>query len=86
MTTRICWLDFRMNEVRYPIRDKNGYLVLGDPKCGNEKHHAKNKVKTKDEEEAIDLVKHHNHSIWVGTDSAPSLVNRNLYIDHQAVR
>ncbi|MFD1197293.1 hypothetical protein ACFQ3K_02990 [Brucella gallinifaecis] len=35
---------------------QNGYYVLSDPKNGNQKHHAKNKVLVRDEQKMIDLI------------------------------
>ena len=63
-----------------PAKDGSVY-VLGDPRHGSEKHHARNAVRVSDIDEVIRLIRDEGHSIRIKTDSAPSLVRRNLYID-----
>ena len=67
-------------EKQTPIRNADGYFVLGSPKFGAQKHYKKNEVLTKSEDELIDLLRQ-GYSVRVKAGSAPSLVRRNLYID-----
>lgn len=67
-------------EIQYPIRDKDGFFVLGSPMHGNEKHHKVRKVRVRDEGEMIALVRA-GHSVRVGQRSGARMVRRNIYID-----
>lgn len=68
------------NGKKWPPAKKDGLFVLGDPKANREKHHAKNEVLVRSEEEAIRLL-HGGFSIRVQTETQPSLVRRNLFVD-----
>ena len=59
---------------------KDGFFVLGDPRAKSEKHHEKNEVLVRTEDEAIRLLRD-GFSIRIATDTSPSLVRRNLYVD-----
>ena len=72
-------------EKQEPIRNTDGYSILGSPRRGAEKHHKKNEVLTKSEDEMIDLIRE-GYSVRVKTSSAPALVRRNLYIDGEPMR
>lgn len=48
-------LDPKTGKKQYPIL-QDGCFVLGDPKYGDQKHYAKNKVLVCDEQEMIDLI------------------------------
>ena len=63
-----------------PIADKDGFYILGSPKHGHEKHHAKNKIRIRDEDEMIALLQL-GYSIRVKTPTSPSLVRLNLFVD-----
>lgn len=65
---------------KWPPAIKDGYFVLGDPDAQDEKHHEKNEVLVRSEEEAIRLIKK-GFSIRVETTTRPSLVRRNIYVD-----
>lgn len=65
---------------QWPPAKKDGLFVLGDPRAKSEKHHAKNEVLVRTEDEAIRLLRD-GFSIRVETDTAPSLVRKNLYVD-----
>lgn len=71
--------DPKTDAKQYPIR-QDGCFVLGDPKHGSKKHLAVNQVLVRTEREMIDLIMR-GHSVRVETESAPSLVRRNLYVD-----
>lgn len=62
-----------------PVK-KGGLFVLGDPNAKNTKHHEKNEVLVRSEDEAIRLLKS-GFSIRVETTTRPSLVRRNLFVD-----
>jgi hypothetical protein len=53
---------------------------LGDPRARSEKHHEKNEVLVRTEDEAIRLLRD-GFSIRVETATRPSLVRLNLFID-----
>ena len=72
------------NGRKWPPAKKNGLFVLGDPKAKQTKHHEKNEVLVRSEEEAIRLIKD-GFSIRIETATRPSLVRLNLYIDGQEV-
>lgn len=76
---RVYRLDPKTGNRQYPVRQE-GCFDLGDPVHGNQKHHAKNQVLVKTEQEMIDLVMQ-GYSVRVRTDTAPSMVCRNLYVD-----
>lgn len=78
---RVYRLDPKSGKKQYP-KLQDGCFVLADPKHGSEMHHAKNKVLVRGEQEMIDLLRL-GYSVRVGTESAPSLVCRNLFIDGQ---
>lgn len=80
---RLYRLDPFTGSKQYPALQDDCF-VLGDPKNGNKKHHAKNKVLVRDEQEMIDLILI-GYSIRVKTDTAPALVCRNLYVDGKQV-
>ena len=73
---RLC----KSGEKQVPIQDKNGFFILGSPHAAGEKHHAKNKIYIRDEDEMIELL-HLGYSVWVETRTSPSLVRRNLFVD-----
>lgn len=52
---------------------QDGYSLLANPKHGNERHHAMNKVLVRTEQEMADLIKL-RYSVNVGIDTAPSMV------------
>lgn len=52
---RLYRLDPKTGIKQYPALQDDCF-VLGDPKHGNQKHHAKNKVLMGDEQEMIDLI------------------------------
>lgn len=80
---RIYRLDPKTGSKQYPITE-DGCFVLANPENGSEKHHAKNKVLVRTEQEMIDLIML-GYSVRVGTDAAPSLVRRNIFIDDEQV-
>ncbi len=82
---RIYRWDPKTGEKQPAQRDRNGFFVLGHPSKGNEKHHSANKILEVSEEKAIKLVLS-GYSIRVKTPTAPSLVNRNLFIDGKQIR
>lgn len=76
---RVYRIDPRTGKKQFPKR-RDGFFVLGDPKHGNQKHHAVNQVVVRTEQEMIELILR-GYSVRVATDSAPSMVRRNLYMD-----
>jgi hypothetical protein len=66
--------------MKWPPALKDGCFVLGDPDAKTEKHHQSNEVLVRSEEEAIRLIRK-GFSIRVKTDTRPSLVRRNIYVD-----
>ncbi len=68
------------NGKKWAPAKKAGLYVLGDPRAGDEKHHEKNEVLVRTEDEAIRLLKE-GFSIRIETASSPSLVRRNLFVD-----
>lgn len=78
---RVYRLDPKTGNKQYPVQ-QDGCFVLGDPKYGNEKHHGRNQVLVRTEQEMIDLLRL-GYSVRVGTETAPSLVSRNLFVDDQ---
>lgn len=80
---RVYRLDPNTGSKQYPII-QDGCFVLANPEHGGEKHHAKNKVLVRSEQEMIGLIKL-GYSVRVGTDKAPSLVRRNIFIDDEQV-
>ena len=80
---RVYRLDPKTGQKQYP-KQQNGHYVLGDPKHGNQKHHAKNQVLVRTEQEMIDLIMK-GYSVRVGTDAAPSMVRRNLFLDGKPI-
>lgn len=78
---RVYRLDPKSGKKQYP-KLQDGCFVLGDPRHGNEKHHVRNQVLVRAEQEMIDLLRL-GYSVRVGTDTAPSLVSRNLFVDGQ---
>lgn len=80
---RVYRLDPKTDREQYPVR-QDGCFVLGDPKHGNQKHHAANQVLVRTEQEMIDLIIK-GYSVRVGTDAAPSMVRRNLFVDGKQV-
>ena len=73
---RLC----KSGEKQVPAIDKDGFFVLGSPKHGHEKHHGKNKIRIRDEDEMIALLQL-GYSIRVKTPTSPSLVRLNLFVD-----
>ncbi|MBN9304843.1 MAG: hypothetical protein BGO82_10960 [Devosia sp. 67-54] len=65
---------------KWPPAKKDGLFVLGDPRAGDKKHHEKNEVLVRTEEEAIRLLRD-GFSIRIETSTRPSLVRRNLFVD-----
>lgn len=53
-------------------------------KAANQKHHAKNKVLVRIEQEMIDLIML-GYSVRMVTGAAPSLVRRNLFVDGKPI-
>jgi len=82
---RIYRVDPTSGDKQAACRDKDGNFVLGSPLKGALKHHKENKVLTASEDEAVRLVLS-GHSIRVETRSAPSLVNRNVFVDGKQIR
>ncbi|GAA0616306.1 hypothetical protein GCM10008943_33900 [Paenochrobactrum glaciei] len=80
---RVYRLDPNTRSKQYPIT-QDGCFVLANPEHGNERHYAKNKVLVHTEQEMIDLIIQ-GYSVRVGTDKAPSLVRRNIFIDGEQV-
>jgi len=74
---RVYRLDPKSGRKQYP-KQQDGCFVLGDPKHGNQKHHAKNQVLVR--AEMIDLILK-GYSVRLGTDTAPSMVRRNPFVD-----
>ncbi len=66
--------------VKWSPAKKDGLFVLGDPTARQEKHHHKNEVLVRSEDEAIRLIKS-GFSIRIETRTRPSLVRKNLFID-----
>ena len=73
---RLC----KSGEKQVPAVDKDGYFVLGSPQAGGEKHHAKNKIRTGDEDKMIALL-HLGYSIRIKTLKSTSLIRLNLFVD-----
>lgn len=48
-----------------PHRNRAGRFVLGDPRLGSERHHAKNRVYADTLEEVVRLIEGHGHSLWM---------------------
>lgn len=72
---------FRLKDGRkWPPAMKDGCFVLGDPDARDKKHHERNEVLVRSEEEAIRLIKK-GFSIRIETTTRPSLVRRNIYVD-----
>jgi hypothetical protein len=69
----------KTDQKQYPVR-QDGCFVLGDPKHGNQKHLARNQVLVRTEQEMVDLIMK-GYAVRVATDTAPSLVRLNLYVD-----
>lgn len=82
-TMRVYRLDPKTDRKQYPVRQDDCF-VLGDPKHGNQKHHAENQVLVRSEQEIIDLIMS-GFSVRVGTDAAPSMVRLNLYVDGRKI-
>lgn len=80
---RVYRLDPKTGSKQYPII-QDGCFVLANPEHGGEKHHAKNKVLVRTEQEMIDLIRL-GYLVRVGTDAAPSLVSRNIFIDGEQI-
>lgn len=77
---RVYRLEPKTGAKQYPVTDRQGRFILGDPAKGGEKHHAANAVHAASEQEMIDLIRC-GFSVRVETATAPSLVRRNLYVD-----
>ncbi|WP_143750551.1 MULTISPECIES: hypothetical protein [unclassified Mesorhizobium] len=69
---------------QWPPAQKDGLFVLGDPGAQNIKHHKKNEVLVRSEEEAIRLILK-GFSIRIETKTRPSLVRRNIFVDGKRV-
>ncbi|WJI82111.1 MULTISPECIES: hypothetical protein [unclassified Mesorhizobium] len=69
---------------QWPPAQKDGLFVLGDPTARDVKHHKKNEVLVRTEEEAIRLILK-GFSIRVETNTRPSLVRRNIFVDGKPV-
>lgn len=80
---RVYRVDPKTDRKQYPVRQDDCF-VLGDPRHGNQKHHARNQVLVRTEQEMIDLIMQ-GYSVRVGTDAAPSMVRRNLYVDDKPI-
>lgn len=83
MNLRVYRLDPKTGSKQYPIT-QDACFILANPEHGGEKHHAKNKVLVRSEQEMIDLIML-GYSVRVGTDKAPSLVRRNIFIDGEQI-
>jgi hypothetical protein len=71
---------YRQHEGRkWPPAKKDGLFVLGDPRAHAQKHHEKNEVLVRTEDEAIRLLRE-GFSIRVETSTRPSLVRLNLFV------
>jgi hypothetical protein len=68
------------NGKKWAPAKQDGLFVLGDPRAAGEKHHAKNEVLVRTEEEAIRLLRD-GFSIRIETSTRPSLVRKNLFVD-----
>ncbi len=82
---RIYRWDPKTGEKQQAQRNRDGFFVLGEPSKGPLKHHKINKILEASEEKAIALVLS-GYSIRVKTASAPSLVNRRIFIDGKQIR
>jgi len=60
---RLYRLDLFTGSKLYPAM-QDGYYVLCDPKNGNQKHRAKNKVLVRDEQKVIDLIMKVFRCVW----------------------
>jgi len=80
---RVYRLDPKTGSKQY-AHTEDGHYVLGDPKHGGRKHTKANKVLVRTEQEMIDLI-HQGFSVRVITDTAPSLVRRNIFIDNKKI-
>lgn len=80
---RVYRLDPKTGKKQLPTKEA-GLFVLGDPKQGNRKHVKANKVTVRTEQEMIDLIMR-GFSVRVDTDTRPSLVRLNLFIDGKKV-
>jgi len=65
---------------KWPPVKKDGLFVLGDPRARDKKHHEKNEVLVRGEDEAIRLLRE-GFSIRIETTTRPSLVRKNLFVD-----
>lgn len=65
---------------KWPPAMRDGCFVMGDPAAGAQKHHARNQILVRSEEEAVRLIRK-GSSIRIETETSPSLVRRNLYHD-----
>ncbi len=80
---RVYRLDTKTGSKQFPVR-QDGFYVLADPRHGNQKHHAKNQVLVRTESEMIELLRK-GFSVRVSTDTAPSLVRLNLFVDGERI-
>lgn len=80
---RVYRLDPKTGAKQFPVKD-GGWFVLGNPKHGNQKHIAANKVLVRTEQEMIDLIAR-GFSVRVETKTRPSLVRLNLFVDGKKV-
>lgn len=80
---RVYRIDPKTGNKQLPTRE-TGHFVLGDPKHGNRKHIASNKVLASTEQEMIDLIML-GFSVRVDTATRPSLVRLNLFVDGKKV-
>jgi len=69
---------------KWPPARKDGLFVLGDPEARDIKHYKKNEVLARTEDEAIRLILK-GFSIRVETNTQPSLVRRNIFVDGKRV-
>ena len=80
---RVYRIEPKSGMKQYPVQERGKY-VLSDPKHGNRKHIAANKILVSTEQELIDLIMS-GFSIRVQTDTRPSLVRKNLFVDGKQV-
>ena len=77
---RIYKLDPGTTYKRLAVRNADGMFALGDSALGKKRHTQDNQVYVKSEDEAVRLVLS-GHYIRVESETSPSLVRKNLYVD-----
>lgn len=80
---RVYRLEPKTGLKRYPVHE-HGYFILGNPKLGKKRHTVANRVLVRTEQEMVDLIMR-GYYVRVETDTRPSLVRLNLFIDGKRV-